>query len=92
MQIHGCSALITGAASGLGLATATALHDAGGSVLLFDLPGAPGEDIVAALGGRAAFVAGDVTQAGDVHEAPRDEWGDCSGIRSGLGCGWLGVL
>ena len=69
MQIHGCSALVTGAASGLGLATATALHDAGGSVLLFDLPGAPGEDIVAALGGRAAFVAGDVTQAGDVHLA-----------------------
>ena len=69
MQIHGCSALVTGAASGLGLATATALRDAGGSVLLFDLPGAPGDDIVAALGGRAAFVAGDVTQAGDVHLA-----------------------
>ncbi|MFT2816998.1 3-hydroxyacyl-CoA dehydrogenase [Leifsonia sp. A12D58] len=69
MQIHGCSALVTGAASGLGLATATAIHDAGGSVLLFDLPGAPGEDIVAALGSRAVFVAGDVTQAGDVHLA-----------------------
>ena len=69
MQIHGCVALVTGAASGLGLATTTALHDAGASVVLFDLPGAPGEEIVTALGERAEFVAGDVTQAGDVHGA-----------------------
>lgn len=69
MQIHGCVALVTGAASGLGLATATALHDAGASVVLFDLPGAPGDEIVTALGERAEFVAGDVTQAGDVHIA-----------------------
>jgi NAD(P)-dependent dehydrogenase (short-subunit alcohol dehydrogenase family) len=69
MLIHGCSALVTGAASGLGLATATALHDAGASVVLLDLPGAPGDDIVAALGSRAVFVPGDVTRAGDVHGA-----------------------
>jgi NAD(P)-dependent dehydrogenase (short-subunit alcohol dehydrogenase family) len=69
MLIHGCSALVTGAASGLGLATATALHDAGASVVLLDLPGAPGDEIVAALGSRAVFVTGDVTRAGDVHGA-----------------------
>ncbi|MGO4691493.1 3-hydroxyacyl-CoA dehydrogenase [Glaciibacter sp. 2TAF33] len=69
MLIHGCSALVTGAASGLGLATATALHDAGAAVVLLDLPGAPGNEIVAALGSRAVFVAGDVTSAGDVHNA-----------------------
>lgn len=69
MLIHGCSALVTGAASGLGLATATALHDAGASVVLLDLPGTPGDDIVAALGGRAVSVAGDVTDAGRVQAA-----------------------
>jgi NAD(P)-dependent dehydrogenase (short-subunit alcohol dehydrogenase family) len=91
MQIHGCSALVTGAASGLGLATMTALHDAGASVVLFDLPGAPGDDIVAALGGRAVFVPGDVTSAADVHQAVDAATGlaplrivvNCAGIASG---------
>ncbi|MCU1634800.1 MAG: 3-hydroxy-2-methylbutyryl-CoA dehydrogenase [Cryobacterium sp.] len=69
MLIHGCSALVTGAASGLGLATATALYDAGANVVLLDLPGAPGDDIVAALGSRARFVKGDVTAAADVRAA-----------------------
>lgn len=69
MVIHGCAALVTGGASGLGLATATALHDAGASVVLFDLPGAPGDQIVEALGNRARFVAGDVTKAAEVQAA-----------------------
>jgi NAD(P)-dependent dehydrogenase (short-subunit alcohol dehydrogenase family) len=69
VQIEGCSALVTGAASGLGLATATALYAAGAAVVLLDLPGAPGAAIVSALGDRARFVAGDVTSAGDVHTA-----------------------
>ncbi|GAA3875346.1 3-hydroxyacyl-CoA dehydrogenase [Leifsonia kafniensis] len=69
MLIHGCVALVTGGASGLGLATATALHDAGAWVVLLDLPGAPGEQIVEALGGRARFIAGDVTKAADVQAA-----------------------
>jgi NAD(P)-dependent dehydrogenase (short-subunit alcohol dehydrogenase family) len=69
MRIDGCSALVTGAASGLGLATATALYAAGAAVVLLDLPGAPGDRIAAVLGDRARFVAGDVTSAGDVHTA-----------------------
>ncbi|RZU66220.1 NAD(P)-dependent dehydrogenase (short-subunit alcohol dehydrogenase family) [Microterricola gilva] len=69
MLIHGSAALVTGGASGLGLATVTALHDAGAAVVLLDLPGAPGEQIVEALGGRARFVAGDVTSAADVQAA-----------------------
>jgi len=69
MRIDGCSALVTGGASGLGLATATALHEAGAAVVLLDLPGAPGPAIAATLGDRARFVAGDVTSAGDVQTA-----------------------
>ncbi|WP_104127375.1 3-hydroxyacyl-CoA dehydrogenase [Cryobacterium sp. Y57] len=65
----GCSALITGGASGLGLACVRTLHEAGASVVLLDLPGAPGEEIAASLGERARFVAGDVTSAGDVQTA-----------------------
>ncbi|MBG6058596.1 NAD(P)-dependent dehydrogenase (short-subunit alcohol dehydrogenase family) [Cryobacterium sp. MP_M5] len=69
MRIDGCSALVTGAASGLGLATARSLAAAGAAVVLLDLPGSPGEEAAAALGGRARFVAGDVTRAEDVQAA-----------------------
>lgn len=72
MQIDGCSALVTGGASGLGLATATSLHAAGAAVVLLDLPGAPGEEHAARLSAEGApvrFVAGDVTSAGDVQGA-----------------------
>jgi NAD(P)-dependent dehydrogenase (short-subunit alcohol dehydrogenase family) len=69
MRIDGCSALVTGGASGLGLATARALHEAGAAVVLLDLPGAPGDAIAAALGVRARFLAGDVTSAADVQAA-----------------------
>ena len=70
MKIDGCSALITGGASGLGLACVRSLHEAGAFVVLLDLPGAPGDEIAAALGDRARFVAGDVTSAGNVQAGP----------------------
>ncbi|HSP76257.1 MAG TPA: SDR family NAD(P)-dependent oxidoreductase [Cryobacterium sp.] len=69
MRIDGCSALVTGAASGLGLATATARAEAGAAVVLLDLPGAPGEQAAAGIGGRARFVPGDVTRTEDVQAA-----------------------
>ncbi len=69
MQIDGCSALVTGGASGLGLATATALHAAGAIVVLLDLPGSPGDRIAAEFGGRAVFAPGDVTNPVDVQAA-----------------------
>ncbi|TFC18149.1 SDR family NAD(P)-dependent oxidoreductase [Cryobacterium algoritolerans] len=69
MRIDGCSALVTGAASGLGLATATSLAAAGAAVVLLDLPGSPGDQAAATLGRRARFVPGDVTRAEDVQAA-----------------------
>ena len=53
--------MVTGGASGLGRATACALHAAGASVALIDLPGAAGEGAAAALGERAGFFPADVT-------------------------------
>jgi NAD(P)-dependent dehydrogenase (short-subunit alcohol dehydrogenase family) len=81
MRIHGCSALVTGAASGLGLATARALHAAGAHVVLFDLPGSAGAERAAELHARpsdaagaaehpaAVFQPGDVTSEADVRAA-----------------------
>ncbi|MCP1427972.1 NAD(P)-dependent dehydrogenase (short-subunit alcohol dehydrogenase family) [Microbacterium foliorum] len=61
MQIQGSSALITGGASGLGLATARRLAAAGAVVTVLDLPSSHGAGIAAELGG--VFVSGDVTNA-----------------------------
>lgn len=58
MEINGAVAVVTGGASGLGLATAKRLLDAGARVVVLDLHG---EDAVAGLGERARFVAADVT-------------------------------
>jgi 3(or 17)beta-hydroxysteroid dehydrogenase len=58
-------ALVTGGASGIGLATAELLAAEGASVVIGDLDRAAGERAVAALGPRAAFRALDVTREGD---------------------------
>ncbi|MFF5793142.1 SDR family NAD(P)-dependent oxidoreductase [Paeniglutamicibacter sp. NPDC012692] len=69
MQITDSVALVTGGASGLGAATARALHAAGASVVLLDLPSSKGAETAAALGERARFVAADVTNEDDVRAA-----------------------
>ncbi|MDQ1607919.1 MAG: hypothetical protein QOE16_651 [Microbacteriaceae bacterium] len=69
MQISGCSALVTGAASGLGLATAHALTDAGASVIILDLPDSEGEKAAVSLGPTARFVAADVANEAQVQAA-----------------------
>jgi NAD(P)-dependent dehydrogenase (short-subunit alcohol dehydrogenase family) len=81
MQISGCSALVTGGASGLGLATARELRAAGADVIIVDLPGSGGESIEG-----VTFVAADVTdeaqvQAGlDAASAPLRIVVNCAGI------------
>jgi len=67
MQITGQGALITGGASGLGLATARRLSAAGARVAIIDLPNSPGEQIAAELGGL--FLPADVTDSGQVAAA-----------------------
>lgn len=69
MRIEGISALVTGAASGLGLATATRLIESGASVVLVDLPSSAGHRLAAELGAAAQFVAADITDTDQVSEA-----------------------
>jgi len=66
MLIKDSVAVVTGGASGLGLATTKRLLDAGASVVVIDLKG---EDVVAELGPRAKFVATDVTDEAGVAAA-----------------------
>jgi len=66
MEIRDAVAVVTGGASGLGLATTKRLLDAGAQVLVLDLRG---EDVVAGLGDRARFAQADVTDEAAVTAA-----------------------
>lgn len=67
MHITAASALITGGASGLGLATARRLAASGAHPVIVDLATSEGARIAEELGGT--FVAADVTQPDDVERA-----------------------
>ncbi len=67
MDLTGAAALVTGGASGLGLATARRLADAGAVVTIVDLPASAGADAAAELGG--SFAPADVSDPEQVAAA-----------------------
>lgn len=71
MKVTGCSAVVSGGASGLGAATVRRLHAAGARVVVLDLPraGEQADALVTQLGEGAAYVPGDVTRWDDVGQA-----------------------
>ena len=69
MNVHGISSLVTGGASGLGLATSRRLVDAGAHVVIADLASSAGEDVAAEVGEQARFVAADVRSEAEVGAA-----------------------
>jgi NAD(P)-dependent dehydrogenase (short-subunit alcohol dehydrogenase family) len=69
VQITGRGAFIAGGASGLGEATARALHAAGAAVTIADMNAEKGEALASDLGERARFVHCDVTDEGQVQAA-----------------------
>jgi NAD(P)-dependent dehydrogenase (short-subunit alcohol dehydrogenase family) len=69
MHINGSTTLVTGGASGLGLATARGIVDRGGRVVLADVSAELGAKAVADLGDAARFVHADVTDEQAVAEA-----------------------
>ncbi|MBQ1444715.1 MAG: SDR family NAD(P)-dependent oxidoreductase [Renibacterium sp.] len=73
LEAQGAVALITGAGSGLGAATARKLHASGVAVAILDLPNSPGAEVAAELnlqrGGSAIFTPADVTNEEQVKAA-----------------------
>jgi NAD(P)-dependent dehydrogenase (short-subunit alcohol dehydrogenase family) len=61
MELRDAAALVTGGASGLGLATARRLVAAGAHVVLTDLPGSDGAAVARELGHGTVFAPADVT-------------------------------
>jgi NAD(P)-dependent dehydrogenase (short-subunit alcohol dehydrogenase family) len=69
MDYSNSSALITGGASGLGLATARRLAERRTQVVIVDLPTSNGSEAAAMLGANATFVPADVTNAEQMQNA-----------------------
>lgn len=61
--------LVTGGASGLGLATTQTLLGTGAQAVIVDLPSSPGAEVAAGLGDRVRFVAADVRDEDQVQAA-----------------------
>jgi NAD(P)-dependent dehydrogenase (short-subunit alcohol dehydrogenase family) len=69
MQVSGSVAIVTGGASGLGLATVDRLLKEGAQVVIVDLPSSNGAEVAAERGDAARFVAADVRDADQVQAA-----------------------
>ncbi len=69
MRIEGAGAIVAGGASGLGEATARALHGRGADVTIADLNAEKGEALASELGERARFAPCDVTDEEQVRAA-----------------------
>jgi NAD(P)-dependent dehydrogenase (short-subunit alcohol dehydrogenase family) len=82
-------ALVTGGASGLGLATAKALAAAGATVVILDLPSSAGQERAAELGGGARFAAADVRSESDV-AAALDVADELGPLRVAVNCAGTG--
>jgi NAD(P)-dependent dehydrogenase (short-subunit alcohol dehydrogenase family) len=83
-------ALVTGGASGLGLATAQGLVEAGGSVVIVDLPTSDGETQAKALGDRARFAPADVLNEDEVRAAVALAVGDLGHLHVAVNCAGVG--
>ncbi|PRQ34792.1 putative (+)-borneol dehydrogenase [Rosa chinensis] len=68
-RLEGKVALITGAASGLGKATASKFISNGAKVVLADIEHQLGQDAAKEIGPNASFIACDVTKESDISNA-----------------------
>jgi NAD(P)-dependent dehydrogenase (short-subunit alcohol dehydrogenase family) len=88
MKIEGASALVAGGASGLGAATARALHERGGSVVIADLNAEKGEALAKEIGGR--FIEANVTEPEPVQTAVDAAAEADGGLRISVCCAGIG--
>jgi len=86
MNLAEATAVISGGASGLGLATAERVIAAGGQAVLLDLNADQGETSAAALGERASFVSTDVSNEAMVRDAVAKAAERMGGISLAVNC------
>jgi len=91
MKLNELHAVVTGGASGLGLAVAQRIVLAGGQVALFDLNEAQGVAAAAALGERALFIATDVADEPAVNAAMERAKERMGRIDAAVSCAGIGT-
>src|SRR5690606_7305742 len=85
----GTVAVVTGGASGLGLATVKRLVAAGAKAVIIDLPSSDGATVADDLGDAVAFSPADVTDA-DAVEAALDVADELGTLRIAVNCAGIG--
>jgi NAD(P)-dependent dehydrogenase (short-subunit alcohol dehydrogenase family) len=91
MQIANSAAMVTGGASGLGLATVERLAAAGATVTIVDLPSSDGKAIAEHLGDTVRFFGADVTDPVGVAEALELATGGGEPLRILVNCAGIGT-
>jgi NAD(P)-dependent dehydrogenase (short-subunit alcohol dehydrogenase family) len=91
MNLNNSSSLVTGGASGLGLAVAKMLVQAGSRVAVLDLASPEAEAQVNALGSAAFFCPADVTQPDEVRAALAQVASAGKGLRLAVNCAGVGI-
>jgi NAD(P)-dependent dehydrogenase (short-subunit alcohol dehydrogenase family) len=86
MQLKEVTAIVTGGASGLGLAVAHRIVHGGGKVSIVDLNAAQGGAAAGALGERATFIAADVSDESAVDGAIRHAKEAMGSINAAINC------
>ncbi|UQS24374.1 3-hydroxyacyl-CoA dehydrogenase [Amycolatopsis thermalba] len=89
MEVGNAVALVTGGASGLGLATVRELHGRGAKVVIVDLPSSQGEAVAKELGDGVVFAAADVTDEAQV-SAALDAAEQLGTLRVAVNCAGIG--
>ena len=90
MQLEHSAAVVSGGASGLGLATARRIVAAGGRVVLLDINEEQGRASAAELGERARFIKTDISDEARVRAAVQDASGFMGRITLAVNC--AGIL
>ncbi|MGI9245492.1 MAG: SDR family NAD(P)-dependent oxidoreductase [Steroidobacteraceae bacterium] len=90
MQVSETRAIVTGGASGLGLATAQMIIAGGGRVALFDVNEQAGAEALQSLGTAASFQKVDVTSERSVIDAVHAAAAAMGGLNAAINCAGVG--
>ncbi|MEN7341515.1 MAG: SDR family NAD(P)-dependent oxidoreductase [Pseudomonadota bacterium] len=86
MKLANAKAVVTGGASGLGLATAKHIIDAGGQAVLLDINDEAGAAAVASLGEASAYISTDVSREDAVRTACEQAAEKMAGLTMAVNC------